>query len=185
MPYRLSDELVIPTQKDVEAAKADSMQWNENRQQRSLEAGELKTIIEKIQEQIDVECTQICEQLGIQESAVIGETFDGYKRKAQEEDRSCAEQLELLETEKQRAKELSERIGQQETQLEESKKKLLDVKAELSGAVAALQELENHTEFASKEDAQKAQNEAQATFELIHDTYTQKEKNSRLTKEEV
>lgn len=185
MPYRLSDERVIPTQKDVEAAKADSMQWNETRQQKSLEAGELKTIIEKMQEQIDVECTQICEQLGIQESAMIGETFEGYKSKAQAEDRSCAEQLELLETEKQRAKELTERIGQQETQLEESQKKLLNAKAELSGAVAALQELENHTEFASKEDAQKAQNEAQAAFKLIHDTYTQKEKNSRLAEKKL
>lgn len=179
MPYRFPDELVIPTQKEVEAAKDDSMLWNEKRQQKSMEAGELKTILEKVQEQHDEECAQICGQLGVQEQNMVMEAFEAYRSRIQEEDRNCSKQLELLETEKQRAKELSARIEQQDRQLETSKGQLLNVKAELSGAIAALRELDNHTGFASKDDAQKVQRQAEMEFEQIRDVYTKKEHDSR------
>ena len=178
MPYRFPDELAIPTQKEVEAAKDDSMLWNDKRQQKSMEAGELKTLIEKAQEQYDDECAQTCEQLGIQEKSIL-ETFEAYRNKVKEEDRSCTERLELLETEKLKAKELSEQVEQQCTELEQAKTRLSNVKAELSGAVAALKELENHTEFASKEDAQKAKKQAEADFALLSAAYTKKEKENK------
>ena len=179
MPYSFPDDLAIPTQQEVEAAKADSALWNEKRQQKSLEAGELKTLIEKVQEQYDDECEKICEQLGIHEKNRILESFEAYRSKVQEEDRNCTIQLELLETEQQRAKGLTEQIEQQEIQLEEEKRHLSDIKAELSAAVAALQELENHTEFTSKNDAQNAKKQAESDFELRSAEYAKMEKENR------
>lgn len=179
MPYKLPDDYVIPTQSEVEAAKSESELWSEKMVCKSKEAGELKVIVENLQGQYDDECAQVREQLGIGEESVMAEAFEAYKNRLLEEDSRCARQVALLEAEKQKEREQSEKLEQQTAGLEEAKACLSNVKAELNGALAALEELENHTEFTSKEDAQRAKERAEEDFSLCSDVYSKTENDNR------
>ncbi|MBO5033420.1 MAG: AAA family ATPase [Lachnospiraceae bacterium] len=174
-PYPFSALLEVPTQQEVTLAKQDSDAWNELRQKKALEAGGLKTIVEKEQEQYMAERAQLCAQLGIQEGDHLFEAFEAYQRNVLEEDRRCQEKVVFLEEERKRADALSDKIGKQSEKTETYRQELSALKEELAGLDAALKELENHTGFADREAARLAKEQAEADFRLVCDAYHQKE----------
>lgn len=174
-PYRFSGAFLIPTQSEVEAAKADSGLWNDKRQKKALEAGELKTVLEKQQEQFTAERDALCAQLGILPDEDLMGAFGAYKARVQAEDERFGEELALLEAETGNEAKLAERMKKETAALEKLQKEWNMSKEALAGMEAALNELENHTEFGTKAEAQKAKTEADERFKQVSSMYRQKE----------
>lgn len=185
-PYRLNEGLLIPTQSEVEIARADSESWNQKQQKKALEANELKTGLEKQQEQQLAEQNELCVQLGVSvdenaastEAAsmvVLTKAFESYQSKAQEQNEKYQKELALLEEEKQNEEKLRVNIEKETATLEKLKVDLNASNEALAGIEAALNELENHTEFKTREEAQQVKSAAEKQFQQISDTYKQKE----------
>lgn len=185
-PYQLNASLPIPTQSEVETARADSESWNKKQQKKALEANELKTGLEKQQEQLLTEQNELCVQLGISvdknaistESALtvaLAKAFESYQSKAQEQNEKYQKELALLEEEKQNEEKLRVDIEKETAALEKLKVDLNASNEALAGVEAALDELGNHTEFKTREEAQQVKSAAEKQFQQISDTYKQKE----------
>lgn len=177
-PYQFANDFEVPTQQEVLSAKQESDQWNEMRQKKALEAGELKTILEKEQEQHTSENMELCTQLGLEETDKLTEAFETYCKKVLDENVKCQEKVALLEEEKQKAAALLEEIEKQSEALETYNQKLYALKEELAGIEAALKELNNNTDFADREAAKLAKMQAETDFKRIQDEYCQKEASS-------
>lgn len=185
-PYRLNESLPIPTQSEVETARVDSESWNKKQQKKALEANELKTGLEKQQEQLLAEQNELCVQLGISvdknttpteatSTIALTKAFEAYQSKVQEQNEKYQKELALLEEEKKNEERLRVNIEKETAALEDLKVDLNASNEALAGIEAALNELENHTEFKTREEAQQVKSAAEKRFKQITDTYKQKE----------
>ena len=180
-PYRLKESFLIPTQSEVETARADSESWNQKQQKKALEANELKTGLEKQQEQLLAEQSELCIQLGIStneniaSTEVLAKAFESYQSKVQEQNEKYQKELALLEEEKQNEEKLCANIEKETAAHEKLKVDLNASNEALAGIEAALNELENHTEFKTREEAQQVKSAVEQHFKQVSDTYNQKE----------
>jgi len=178
-PYKFHETMEIPTQEKVAAAKADSEKWNEKRQQKALEASGMKTALEKQQEQFTNDRNDLCALLDISTEENLAEAFADYKAGVQARDRQYQEELALLEAETKKEATLAANIKKETTALEKINKDLSDSKEILASIEAALNELENHTEFHEKAEAEKALSDAKEQFQEISNLFQQKEAENK------
>ncbi len=180
-PYQFSEAQVVPSQQQVEKAKKESSLCNEKQQKKALEAGELKSALQKEQEQYQAESKELCDQFALQDPGKLAEAFQTYKSQVQQRADDCEKNVLRLEEEKKQSAKLAETIEGQEKNLDHLNRMLSDCKEKLAGMDAALKELANTTGFATRTEAHGFRTEAQAQFEALEEVFVQKEKTYKLT----
>jgi exonuclease SbcC len=171
-PYKPIDDIKIPTQSEVEKAKKTADTYNSKREKTASDAESQKTKLNAMKEQYEENLNTIYEQLGDQ-------NLDAYKEKlsyAQKADKELETQLANLEIAKKSEANISKALEKSAQALEKLNSDLLKSQSELSAAKAALNELENHTTFTTRGEAEEAKKISEDKFNLIEKEYKAKEK---------
>jgi exonuclease SbcC len=171
LPYKPISDISIPSQTQVEAARREADKWNAKRENTSKDAGELKIKIQSMERQFDENASSIYEQLGSNDL----EVYELQRKTALSEDNDLDKKIRQLEKDKEKEALMAAKILHSEEELETLNKALAQSNEELAAVKAALNELENHTQFVTRQEAAAAKKQAEDNFKVLSHNYKLKE----------
>jgi exonuclease SbcC len=171
-PYKPIDDIRIPSQSEVENAKKTADAWNTKREKSASEAESQKTKLNSMESHYDDSLNIIYEQLGDTDLSLYKIKLDNAKKT----DKELENQLINLENDKKAEIEISKRLEKSAIEIEALNSELLKSESGLAAAKASLNELENHTSFNTRQEAQEAKKNAEDKFKTLELGYMEKEK---------
>ena len=152
-PYHFTEEGKVPAQEEVEAAKAESEEWNEKMQTASRQAGEQRVKLEAGEREEEEAQKSFCREL-------TAEDMGQAKQKLLQKENACEEWGQVLQQETKAAEQAETRHGELEKDIEKNEADIGDKtegltkkKQELAVLQGQRDQLEKRKDFETKQEA--------------------------------